>query len=838
MSSEVADYVWARQYAHHAGETFEQGVDRVVDHVVGDRKELKRWAPYWRAIIKSKRFIPGGRVLAGAASNHGNLQNCFVQGPTAGYSLDSQVLDLAKKLALVTKVGGGNGVNLDFIPAKREYRSQVGNLWLYIDPDHPDYEDVRTGTFLDQVTGQRVTRGYHTAYVSQHPDRPFEAIVKHQVPDSVEGIWETAHKVVLDLLQGRNVLVDLSELRPEGTPVQGSGGTSSGPASFAVEVFDNFAKWAKLGGADYAGPVATLRYVFAPTLRVIRQAGVRRGAGMATLSITHPDVMDFVTAKTIEREKAEGDISTFNISVLVRKEDITELMEGRDTPVVAALKAAVAQAWATGEPGFLFVDRINRHNALAEVDGPIVATNPCGEQPLYPGESCNLGAINVAAYWDELDRHFQWNRLWSDVKAAVRFLDAVHDADNSPLPEIREQTKDKRRLGLGLMGLGDLLIKMGIRYGSKKAQEFAEDLARSMTAAAIEASEELAEEFGACPAWERVPDHVKYGRKPRRNIALMTVAPTGTISMLAGVSSGIEPVYSATIKRRIGTEYKTIKHPLAEYPHFITAHQVSPKEHVKMQAAVQRGFDWDVDGRPSAAGNAISKTINLPNSASVDSILDALVIAYVSGSKGFTCYRDGSRDLQVLTEVKEGDKAPDDAPAPFDEAEYRDVEQLATLERRKPVRPAVVAGKTYRYKVGDRKVYVTVNRDEHDHPIEVFVNLSRPTDKERVAADIIGRLISLALKHGAPAEDVVRHLSGHMDGTGSFATTDEEESKPVGYFGTLWEAVARAIQDDASPVTEVQQEARDESCPSCGEPTLVKEGTCTHCEACGWSKCG
>jgi ribonucleoside-diphosphate reductase alpha chain len=325
-------------------------------------------------LMLSKRFCPGGRVLAGAATSHGNVLNCFVQdGRPEVEGSDAWVLHLATKLAVVTKVGGGNGLCLDPIAPKRPFTGTVGRLYLTIVPSHPDYDKVRDGTFMDLVHGTYVTRGYRAATFAEYHQVPTHLAVK-QVGDSVESIWSHASDVVTTLLSGQDLLLDLSELRPEGTPVNGSGGTSSGPSSFAVEVFDSFARWATLGGAEYAGPVATLRYVFAPTLRVIRQGGTRRGAGMATISITHPDVPDFITAKDLAREQAEGDISTFNISVLVSDAFMREAAAtGRST----VLREIAEHAWETGEPGLIYIDRINEHNPLRATLGDIKATNPC-----------------------------------------------------------------------------------------------------------------------------------------------------------------------------------------------------------------------------------------------------------------------------------------------------------------------------------------------------------------------------------------------------------------------------------------------------------------------------
>jgi ribonucleoside-diphosphate reductase alpha chain len=358
----------------------------------GEHKRV--YAEAFYDLMTSKRFCPGGRVLAGAGTQHGNVLNCFVQdGSPQQPGSNEWVTHLATKLALVTKVGGGNGLCLDPLSPKRAYTQGAGQLYVTISPSHADYEKVKTGTYMDLVHGKYVTKGYRHATFIEQSDVP-AALPKLTVGDSVDKIWQGGSDMIMRLLDKQDVLLDLSGLRPEGTPVNGSGGNSSGPSSFAVEVFDNFAYWASLGGAEYAGPVATLRYIFAPTLRVIRQGGTRRGAGMATMSITHSDINDFITSKDLEREQTEGDISTFNISVLVTDKFMQEA-KGKKS---AALMTIADHAWQTGEPGLIYIDRINEHNPMRASLGDIKSTNPCGEIPLYAGEPCDLGAINLAAY--------------------------------------------------------------------------------------------------------------------------------------------------------------------------------------------------------------------------------------------------------------------------------------------------------------------------------------------------------------------------------------------------------------------------------------------------------
>ncbi len=384
MFDDISTEIVLRQYALPHETTIEEVFKRAAT-VVDNAPTISEDRGFLSSIILSrmlrKKFCPGGRILAGAGTEHGNLLNCFVQDGHNGkekiWDRTKYALNLAKKLALVTKVGGGNGVNLDIFPPSRSPGFQFSGPPIYLLKTDPD---VATGTFLDLVTGQRKSHKYRSLRLLSPGDvvdvESPKDIVEIKVPDDTEGIWDAAAQMVLEHMEGKVVIIDVSGLRPEGSPVKGSGGTSSGPASFAVEIFDNFAKWATLGGGDYAGPVATLRYVLAPTLRVIRQGGVRRGAGMATLSSNHGDIQDFIAAKDLKREKRDGDISTFNISVLASDSFLENAQHDPQGPEARTLEEIAHQAWLTGEPGLLFVDTINRHNFLYEEEGPILATNP------------------------------------------------------------------------------------------------------------------------------------------------------------------------------------------------------------------------------------------------------------------------------------------------------------------------------------------------------------------------------------------------------------------------------------------------------------------------------
>ena len=1645
---------------------------RVAEWVARPEEDQDSYAARFFDLMASKRFCPGGRVLAGAATSHGNVLNCFVQdGSPKEAGTNEWVLHLATKLALVTKVGGGNGVCLDPLSPKRAYPKTAGQLYLTIDPSHPDYEKVKAGTYMDLVHGKYVTKGYRRARFLERADVP-KALPKLSVGDSVEKIWSSGSETITRLLKGEDMLLDLSELRPEGTPVKGSGGSSSGPSSFAVEVFDNFAMWASLGGADYAGPVATLRYVFAPTLRVIRQGGclhpdtlvntskgtlrlrelvdpyqygwqdhalkvatdegwkdsprgfnngnvstlkvtlkngqelqgtpnhklkvmrenglrqwvkledlqagdhviqvldqhtgsavtlaplsethpnskpirtpetlnerlafflgylwgdgfvsgnrvgfavahgspmmaetpklfselfglevrleqkendksvifvtrsaalvawlkqngldkgrardlvlpkavrqaprpvvgaflrglfeadgsvtvgyptlassskkllqevsvmlaglgipatmrgvaartdryskrpmyhvkvvsakgherflervgyvsgsrfevlaafkpdtaresswalphasallqatfdslpagakgrpspytparknlsryirgerqltasgferlrqdtlikdklpefafdefyvpvkaveeggriltldlsvnenktylangtvshnTRRGAGMATISITHPDVQDFITAKDLEREEAEGDISTFNISVLVTDKFMKQAQQLGST----VLQDIAEHAWQTGEPGLIFIDRINEFNPMRESLGDIKSTNPCvtadtwvsthvgprqvrdvvgkrfcavvdgktyglesegfwftgtkpvfklrtkrgfelrltgnhklnkvteqprydqttewtelenlavgdrialqnhrtvtpwsgsgslvegwllgslvgdgtfvtdkavtdkaqpmacldywgeqrhalaglaqdgltylpegtlwvsesenktritssalaklaetfgirhgtktltgeveaagydfycgflkglfdadgsaqgdqqkgvsvrlaqsnlpllkrvqrmlarlgiistvyeerrpsgyrqlpdgkggyrdydcradhvlvisgdnllsfqahvgfedgtkrarlaeqlnnykrepnrerfsdtivsiepdgeeevfdvtvehvhafdangisahncGEIPLYAGEPCDLGAINLAAYVETSgvgESGFDWETFRADTQTCIRFLDNVLEVNKFALEDNRQMSMKLRRLGLGVMGLADALIKMGYAYNSDAGRSAATKMISELRDSATAASETLAQERGAFPGSKESTVTAE-----RRNVALLTVAPTGTTSMLMGVSSGVEPVFAPFVYRKIGDSYASLIHPLFQEllerhsPHpdytkeghwdwdkvveavqenhgsvqkldfipdevksvLICAHDISPSDHVKMQGTIQTTFD----GNDKKVANSISKTINMPNEATVNDVYSAYALAFETGCKGITVYRDGSRQFQVLStkkEKKEEKEATKVLTPPAAQSTAQATPQEPERLPGEPLidRPGRLTGFTDNIKLtlpnGDkRSFYITINK-RFDLPVEVFIGSGKSGEEANADSEALGRMVSIALQYGVPAEAIVKTLRG-ING-GMYGT----------YQGRMVASKADLIAI-ALETAGVENVLNQGGCPDCGAPLRFEEG-CQKCESCGYSKCG
>ena len=447
------------------------------------------------------------------------------------------------------------------------------------------------------------------------------------VADSLRSIFTTLRDAALIHQSGGGTGFSFSRLRPAGDRVKSTMGLSSGPLSF-------------------------LRVYNAAT-EAIKQGGTRRGANMGILRIDHPDILEFVAAKD-----REGELANFNLSVTVTSSFLEALQagrayslrnprDGRETgslPAGEVFQRIAEQAWKNGEPGLVFIDRVNAEHPAAHL-GTIEATNPCGEQPLLPYEACNLGSLNLPRFADARGR-IDYPRLGDGVRWAVRFLDDVIEVNRYPLPAIARMTRATRKIGLGVMGFADLLILQGLPYASEGALSLAEEVMSFIRQESLAASEELARERGACPAFAGSPRQLA-GGAPLRNIAVNTIAPTGTLSLIAGVSSGIEPIFAFEYERHVlGTVLQEV-HPLyrqrleagaAIDPEvFVTAGEIPPEWHVRMQAAFQKYVD-----------NAVSKTINFPESATVEQVQQAFLLADDVGCKGLTVYRDRSRKNQVL----------------------------------------------------------------------------------------------------------------------------------------------------------------------------------------------
>lgn len=668
------------------------------------------------------------------------------------------------------------------------------------------------------------------------------------VGDSMEEIFEAVKQAALIHKSGGGTGFSFSRLRPRGSVVNSTGGVASGPISFMK--------------------------VFNTATEAVKQGGTRRGANMGILQVDHPDILDFISCKSDNNE-----INNFNISVAITEGFMQAVLAGEDYPLIdprtkqeaGRLNARevydkiVDAAWRNGEPGIVFIDRLNRDNVVPS-QGRIESTNPCGEQPLLPYESCNLGSINLAQMVKgEKKKEIDWDKLGQTVDTAVHFLDNVIDVNKYPIPEIDRVTKLTRKVGLGVMAFADLLMLLGVPYNSQEGVEIGQQIMGFIQRRAKEQSRRLAETRGAFPLFG---ESIYKDETPIRNATVTTIAPTGTLSIIAGVSGGVEPVFAFAFIRNVmdGDELievnpllrrrleerglysdELMKKVIAqgslqhieEIPQdikdvFVCAHDVSPQWHIRMQAAFQKHTD-----------NAVSKTVNFPHSATREDVDKVYRLAYELGCKGVTIYRDGSRGSQVLNIGKvskeaKSDEAPQAAPSP--------AQQQNRLEPRP--RPAVTMGITEKVKIGCGNLYVTVNYDENGI-CEVFTNTGRhggcPSQSEATA-----RLVSIALRSGIDVQTII----GQLKGIRCPSTIRQPGMKVT----SCPDAIARAIEkvmrsqnggQMPSAVQEmerelnqgVQEEEMDHSiagmrfCPECGAP-VVHEGGCVICRQCGYSKCG
>jgi ribonucleoside-diphosphate reductase alpha chain len=519
-------------------------------------------------------------------------------------------------------------------------------------------------------------------------------------------------------------------------------------------------------------------------------------------------------------------------------------------------------AWKTGDPGLIFLDVINRDNPNPQL-GEIESTNPCGEQPLLPHESCNLASINVARMVNIAngDTMINWERLDETVDIAVHLLDNVIDMNNYPIPEIEEMSKKTRRIGLGVMGFSDLLIELGIRYDSEEGLQTARDVMRRIQERTHQASAELTQTRGSFPAW----DGSIYSQpsadgsvRPMRNSAPTTIAPTGTISIIAGASSGIEPLFALSYVRNVmdntklveGNPYfeavakqegfysedlmeelvqtgslETMDIPKWVKDVFRVSHDIAPEWHVKMQGAVQEYVD-----------NSVSKTINFPHDATEEEIAGAYMLAYELGCKGITVYRDGSKDGQVLSTGQTGTS---------DEV----VDEVLTPRKR----PQSIRGVTERVRTGHGNMYVTINFDEADTPFELFGNLGKAGGCDSAQLEAISRLVSLALRSGIEPATVIDQLRGITccpawdEGTlvrsGPDAVALALERHTTGTQEHAYASDSSELQLKFTPQVvngngngHAKEILNARKCPECNTPVIFEEG-CMKCVACSWNKC-
>ena len=688
------------------------------------------------------------------------------------------------------------------------------------------------------------------------------------VGDSIDEIFDALKYQAIIHKTGGGTGFGFSRLRPAGSFVGTTSGVASGPVSFMK--------------------------VFNAATEQIKQGGTRRGANMGILRVDHPDIIEFIKIK-----EDLSQMTNFNISVAITDKFMKALEKGKDYDLIdpktkksvgklnstEVFNLIVHHAWLTGDPGVIFIDRINQLNPTRHV-GEIEATNPCGEQPLPPYDSCNLGSINLDHFVinDKAGKPtVDWDRLTAVSHTCVHFLDNVIDMNHFPIKQIEETTRANRRIGLGVMGFADMLIRLGIQYNSPAGFEFGKKMMAFIHGEAIKASENLAKARGNFSHYPG-SEYEKQGLL-RRNSTVTTIAPTGTISMIADCSSGIEPLFSVVFTKTVmdGTKLLYI-HPLFEkmakdegwysqelmekisqeatiqeidgIPEpvkklFITAHDVKPDEHVMMQAAFQASVD-----------SSISKTCNFSHEATEDDVARVYRLAYDTGCKGVTIFRDGSRDQQVLTTGKTKLRGQE--------------EQVASPGLVKRTRPAVMRGTTYKLKISYGNLYVTINDDEDGKPFEVFANIGKAGGFFAAKSEAICRLVSLALRSGITPEDVISEIKGIRGPMPSWTENGMILSLPDAIAQVLERHLTREqpklgleyhapIKEDktapAAPVASPLQAAAVSQlshghgngnglklnfkladfgtapqCPECGSILEIGEG-CLKCRGCGYSKC-
>jgi len=671
------------------------------------------------------------------------------------------------------------------------------------------------------------------------------------IDDSMESIFETIKDTALIHKSGGGTGFSFSRLRGKNFPVRSTGGISSGPVSFMK--------------------------VFNAATQAVKQGGTRRGANMGILRVDHPDIVEFITCKENDKE-----ITNFNISVAVTedfikkaaKDEEYDLIDPRSKKPVSKLKAKevldliVRMAWKNGEPGIVFIDRINRDNPTPAA-GQIESTNPCGEQPLLPYESCNLGSINLSNMVS--DGKIDWNKMGRIIEKSVHFLDNVIDMNAYPLKRIEETTKSNRKIGLGAMGFADMLLKLGVSYDSEDAIKLAEKVMKFILDAARKESEKLAAERGPFKNYEK-SIYNKSGAKPIRNATLTTIAPTGTLSIIANCSSGIEPIFAISYIRNIMDNTKMIEvHPyfgelaekkgfytvelmkkiaekgtvrgMDEVPEdtqrlFVTAHDIEPVWHIKMQSAFQK-----------YTNNAVSKTVNLPSDATLEDVKEIYMLAYESGCKGVTIYRDKSREDQVLSKAstQESSKSNSSSSA------------LKIIPR---PRPNVTIGTTTKVSTGCGSLYVTINEDEKGLPFEVFMSMGKAGGCAMSQLEAIGRLVSLALRSGIDTNSIIEQLRGIRCPSPSW----EKGGRIFSCSDAIARVIERRMQDAAKKAKDADSHSQEKGkasgnasaesvdemvkagkaaktgnivgvCPDCGSALWHIEG-CMVCKSCGYSKCG
>jgi ribonucleoside-diphosphate reductase alpha chain len=642
------------------------------------------------------------------------------------------------------------------------------------------------------------------------------------VDDSIDGIFEAIKHAAIIHKSGGGTGFSFSRLRPESSRVGSTGGVASGPVSF-MQIFNT-------------------------ATEQIKQGGTRRGANMAVLRVDHPDIISFIKCKSNKSQ-----LNNFNISVGVtdifmeaaEKGLDYDLIDPRNQEVTGQLNAMavyqelVQQAWTTGDPGIIFLDEINRYNTTPGL-GDIESTNPCGEQPLLPMEACNLGSINLTRFVKEKDGEafIDYDAFKETIHLAVRFLDNTIDMSQYPIDEIGEMVRGNRKIGLGIMGFADLLFMLDIPYNSDNAIDVAEEVMSFLQKESHAASCALARDRGVFPNFEH-SIFTKDKNLKMRNATTTTIAPTGTLSIIAGCSSGIEPAFALSYVRTVmdndkllevnpvfekrskdlefysddlmseiaenGTAKGNIQIPIELRKVFVTAHDVKPEVHIKMQAAFQKHTD-----------NAVSKTVNLPHDATEEDVQFIYNQAFKLKCKGVTIYRDGSKDNQVLSiSGKNGSENGNDF-------------LHAGRER-----PNILEGFTERIKTGMGYLYVTVSEYNH-RPFEIFATIGKSGKSTQAKTEAIGRLISLALRSGVEVDEIVEQIKGIR---GEHAVFQEG-----GLVYSIPDAIAKVLEKryltngKGNKIKHTENTLKSDACPECGGSVAFEEG-CMKCHSCGFTKC-